>query len=324
MAGRSTAILSATTMSEEPRADGEGSLPRVSVLVAAYESEGSIRATLEALREQTRPPHEVLVVESSRDGTAELVRRDFPDVHLLVSRERLFPGAARQLGLSRVKCEVVACLDADCAPDPEWAIGLARAIEAGASMVAGAVVNAPDSSLVGWAYFLSEFVPWLPGATRELPDAPTCNTAYRTPVLRKVGGFPDHGLLSADSLLHWRLARELGKGLAFVPGARVRHTYRGSAAAMLRRRFVHGRSLSTARHIDRPRRLWARLPWALGAAFLLPPFYLVRLCATAFGHPDVPRLAFLRALPLTALALVLWAWGQAVGLVRPSPVEASR
>ncbi|HVQ30602.1 MAG TPA: glycosyltransferase [Vicinamibacteria bacterium] len=311
-------------MSEAPPADGKGSPPRVSVLVAAYESEGSIRSTLEALREQTRPPHEVLVVESSGDGTAALVQRDFPEVLLLVSRERLFPGAARQLALPRVTGEGVACLDADCAPDPEWLMRLARAIEDGASMVAGAVVNAPDSTVVGWAYFLSEFVPWLPGPTRELFDAPTCNTAYRTLVLRNAGGFPDHGLLSADSLLHWRLARMLGHGLAFVPAARVRHAYRGSAAAMLRRRFVHGRSLSTARHIHRPRGLWARLPWALIAALLLPVFYLVRLCATAFGHPDVPRRAFIQALPLTTLALVLWAWGQAVGLVSPSPAEASR
>jgi glycosyltransferase involved in cell wall biosynthesis len=266
----------------------------------------------------------VVVVESSGDGTAELVRRDFPDVHLLVSKARLFPGAARQLGLSRVTGEVVACLDADCAPDPEWAVALAREIEAGAPMVAGAVLNAPDSTVVGWAYFLSEFAPWLPGPRRELSDAPTCNTAYRAPVLERVGGFPDHGLLSADSLLHWRLGQELGAGLVFAPGARVRHTYRGSAAVMLRRRFVHGQSLSAARRIFRPLGFWARLPWALGAALLLPPFYLARLCATAFGHPDVPRRAFLRALPLTALALVLWAWGQAVGLVRPSPAGTSR
>ena len=68
---------------------------------------------------------------------------------------------------------------------------------------------------------------------------------------------------------------------------------------MLRRRFAHGRSFSAARRVFRPRSLWARLPWALGAVFLLPPFYLVRLFATAFGHPDVPRRAFLRALSNT-------------------------
>ena len=304
-------------MNEVPRADGDVSGLRVSVLVPAYRSLASIGATLRALRDQKPPPHQVVVVESSGDGTADLVRREFPEVELVVSEARLFPGAARQLGLTRVTGSVVACLDADCAPDPEWASRLAGAIEAGAPMVAGAVLNEQPSTTAGWAYFLSEFAPWLPGPSRELRDAPTCNTAYRAPVLEEVGGFPDHGLLSADSLLHWRLRERVGAGLLFVPGARVRHVYRGSAAEMLRRRFEHGRSLSAARLLFRPLGLGLRLPWALGAALLLPLFYLLRLFAIAFGHPDVPRTAFLRALPLTALGLVLWAWGQAVGLLEP-------
>ena len=287
------------------------------MLVPAYRSRDSIGATLRALRDQTQPPFEVVVVESSGDGTAEIVRREFPEVVLVVSQARLFPGAARQWGLTRVTGELVACLDADCVPEPEWASRLAEAIEAGAPAVAGAVLNERASTTAGWAYFLSEFAPWLPGPSRELRDAPTCNTAYRAHVLEGVGGFPDHGLLSADSLLHWRLRDRLGAGLLFVPGARVRHAYRGSPAEMLRRRFMHGRSLSAARLLFRPLGLGLRLLWALGAAFLLPPFYLLRLFATAFGHPDVPRRAFLRALPLTALGLVLWAWGQAVGLLEP-------
>ena len=292
---------------------------RVSVLVPAYQSRRSIGATLGALRAQTRPPHEVVVVESSGDGTAELVRRDFPEIALVVSEARLFPGAARQLGLTRVTGDVVACLDADCVPEPEWLAELAGAIEGGAPAVAGSVLNAHASTTTGWAYFLSEFAPWLPGPSRELLDAPTCTTAYRASVLERVGGFPDHGLLSADSLLHWRLRELLGTGLLFVPTARVRHGYEGSAAHMLRRRFTHGRSLSAARRLFRPRGLWARLPWAVAAAVLLPPFYLLRLFAAAFGHRDVPRRDFLRALPLTALALVSWAWGQAVGLLAESP-----
>ena len=288
------------------------------MLVAAYRSRDSIGATLRALRDQAPPPHEVVVVESSGDGTAELVRREFPEVVLLVSEARLFPGAARQWGLTRVTGDVVACLDADCVPDPDWASRMVGAIAAGAPVVAGAVLNEQASTTAGWAYFLSEFAPWLPGPSRVLRDAPTCNTAYRAPVLEGVGGFPDHGLLSADSLLHWRLRECLGARIHFVPGARVRHAYRGSAATMLRRRFTHGRSLSAARRLFRPLGLGLRLAWALCATFLLPPFYLLRLFALAFGHKDVPRWDFLRALPLTALGLVLWAWGQAVGLVEPA------
>ena len=211
----------------------------------------------------------------------------------------------------------MACLDADCVPEPGWTASLARAIEGGAPAVAGSVLNGEGSSTVGWAHFLSEFTPWLPGPSRELRDAPTCNTAYRAGLLGQVGGFPDHALLSADSLLHWRLRERVGVRLRFVPEARVRHAYRGTATSMLRRRFEHGRSLSAARRLFRPLGLGARCSWALAAAFLLPPFYVLRLFVTTFGHPEVPRRAFLRALPLTILALLLWAWGQAEGLLDP-------
>ena len=152
----------------DERGDSCRSRPKVSVLVPAYQSRGTIGATLGALRRQTRAPHEVLVVESSGDGAAELVRREFPEAALLVSEERLFPGAARQLALPRVSGEVVACLDADCTPEPEWLAGLAGAIEAGAAAVAGAVLNASDSTTTGWAYFLSEFAP---SASRPEPGA---------------------------------------------------------------------------------------------------------------------------------------------------------
>ena len=84
-------------MSGEPRAKDDEL--RLSVLVPAYLSLPTIAATLRALRLQTRPAHEVIVVESSGDGTAELVRRDFPEVRLVESSTRLYPGAARQTGL---------------------------------------------------------------------------------------------------------------------------------------------------------------------------------------------------------------------------------
>jgi glycosyltransferase involved in cell wall biosynthesis len=290
---------------------------KLSVLIAAYESRRTVAATLAALRLQSQPAHEIVVVESSGDGTDELVKREFPEVRLVVSESRLFPGAARQTGLRWVTGDVVACLDADCVPEPEWTASLTEAIGAGAPAVAGAVLNAAGSTTVGWAYFLSEFTPWLPGAPRELRDAPTCNTAYRAGLAEQVGGFPDQGLLSADSLLHWRLRERLGVRLRFVPQARVRHDYRGGAFEMLRRRFEHGRSLSAARRLFRPLGVPARVSWALAAALALPLFYLLRLFATAFGHPDVPRWSFLRALPLTVLALLLWAWGQAAGLLAP-------
>jgi GT2 family glycosyltransferase len=296
-----------------------GTSPRISVLIAAFRSRPTIAATLDGLRAQRTPPHQILVVESSGDGAVELVRQRYPEVEVLAWPERLYPGAARNRALPRVEGEVAACLDADCVPDPDWTERIAQGLAEGHAALAGAVLNACDSSLVGWAYFLSEFVPWLPSPARPLSDAPTCNTAYRAELLRAAGGFTERPLLSADSLFHWGMRARFGTRLWFMPEMRVRHFFGGGMGELLRRRFEHGRSLSAARRVFRDPGSLRRLAEAVAAIFALPLFYVLRLVARAFGHPEVPRRPFLCALPLTALALQLWALGQAAGFLRRPP-----
>jgi glycosyltransferase involved in cell wall biosynthesis len=293
----------------------------ISVLIPAYASQATIGRVLDAVFAQRRPPDEVVVVESSGDGTAELVRGRYPSVRLVAHPGRLYPGAARNRALAVATGEVIACLDADCEPDLDWTERIEAALRAGHDAVAGAVLNARGSSLVGWAYFLSEFAPWLPSAERDLEDAPTCNTAYRRSVLDRMGAFTEEPLLSADSLAHWRIRRG-GTRLRFRPEMRVRHLYLGSARDLLSRRFVHGRSLSAARALFSPWSLPRRVAYAGAAVLLLPVFYLGRLFLRAFGHPEVPTALFVRALPMTAAALVMWSLGQAVGLLTPREMAA--
>ena len=67
----------------EPRCD-------VSVVIPSYNSRGTIRACLESvLGQETELTYEVLVADSSDDGTDEIIRADFPGVRLIHSRERL-------------------------------------------------------------------------------------------------------------------------------------------------------------------------------------------------------------------------------------------
>jgi len=290
---------------------------KVSVLIAAFRNAETVGLTLEGLRRQTVRPHQVVVVASGGDGTAAAVRATHPEVELIVSEARLFPGAARNRGLGRVTGDVVACLDADCVPDPDWIERILEAAGRGHRAIGGAVLNAPGSDALGWAYYLSEFAPWLPGRPRSLRDAPTCNSAYRAGLIEAAGRFTEEPLLSADSLLHWALRERLGVTLRFEPAVRVAHRYRGTAAQLLVRRFRHGRSLAAARRRFGQDRLFLRFFWGLAGAVLLPAFYVLRLLALAVGHPDVPASALLRALPLTVVALTLWSWGQAHGALRP-------
>jgi glycosyltransferase involved in cell wall biosynthesis len=58
-------------------------VPSLSVIVVCCNSERTIRACLQSLRQQTDSNFEPIVVDSSTDATAEIVEREFPWVKLL-------------------------------------------------------------------------------------------------------------------------------------------------------------------------------------------------------------------------------------------------
>src|SRR5207244_1050179 len=69
---------------------------------------------------------EIVVVDSSTDGTAELVAADFPAVRLVTAKERLYPGTARNAGIAEARGEILSFTDADCVVEPNWLAELAQ------------------------------------------------------------------------------------------------------------------------------------------------------------------------------------------------------
>src|SRR5690606_37925157 len=81
--------------------------PRLAVLVVTLQTKDMLRDFLLSVRaEQARlagMPVKVVVVDNvSTDGTAEMVRREFPDVRLIASSENGGPARAFNLGLAEV------------------------------------------------------------------------------------------------------------------------------------------------------------------------------------------------------------------------------
>ena len=65
-------------------------VPRVSVLVISYNTRELTLACLRSLRDQTRVPHEVIVLDNaSADGSAAAIAAEFPDYRLIASPENL-------------------------------------------------------------------------------------------------------------------------------------------------------------------------------------------------------------------------------------------
>ena len=67
---------------------GVASDPALCVIVVSYNTREMTLACLRSLRDETRTPHEVIVVDNaSSDGSAEAIAAEFPDIRLLAETE---------------------------------------------------------------------------------------------------------------------------------------------------------------------------------------------------------------------------------------------
>ncbi|MDA8454598.1 glycosyltransferase [Acidovorax sp. GBBC 3334] len=94
------------------------SLPRVSVIIPAYNAEATLERALDSVRAQTLPPLEVICVDDgSRDGSAALARRYDPAgafrLRVVQQPRNAGTAAARNRGLDLAEGDVIAFLDAD-------------------------------------------------------------------------------------------------------------------------------------------------------------------------------------------------------------------
>jgi len=87
--------------------------PLISCIVPVFNGERYLKEALDSIRAQTYRPLEILVVDDgSTDGTAAVVAT-YDDQVRYLRQENAGPAAARNLGLSAIRGEIVAFLDAD-------------------------------------------------------------------------------------------------------------------------------------------------------------------------------------------------------------------
>jgi len=216
--------------------------PRTGVVVVNWNAGGHLARALEALAEQTVAPHRVIVVDNaSDDGSLDGLEARFPQVELVRSRENLGFAAANNLAVRMCDdCELVALLNPDAFPEPDWLETLLAAAEAhpGCAAFGSRLVRDDDRETLDGAgdqYHVSGLA-WRrdQGAplTVERPPGESfsaCAAAalYRREALLAVGGFDEHFFCYyEDTDLAFRL-RLAGHRCLYVPAAVARHV--GSA-----------------------------------------------------------------------------------------------
>jgi GT2 family glycosyltransferase len=219
-----------------------GPWPRVSVIVCTHNGERTLPECLERLASLTYPDFEVIVVDDgSSDGSPDIARAHGVT---LVQTEHRGLSFARNAGVARANGEIVAFLDDDAYPDPDWLRYVATSLLANAHAgMGGPNIPPEDDGMV------AECVAAAPGAPihvlisdREAEHVPGCNMAFRKYSLEEIGGFDERFQVAGDDVdVCWRL-QESGRTLGFSAGAVVMHRRRDSVRRYLRQQYGYGKA----------------------------------------------------------------------------------
>lgn len=223
--------------------------PKVSVVVCAYNAADTIGDCLTSLTQLPYPDFEVIVVDDgSTDDTAAIATR-FP-IARVISIPNGGLSAARNLGLSEARGEIVAYTDADVRVDPDWLTFLVQPMLDGTLVGCGGPNVVPDDDPD-----VAQCVARAPGGpTQVLIDdrvaehVPGCNMAFRREALLAIGGFNPIYVRAGDDVdICWRL-QAAGGAIGFAPAALVWHHHRATVRAYWRQQVGYGEGEAWLRH----------------------------------------------------------------------------
>lgn len=289
----------------------------VSVIIPSYRSWPLIARTLTALQAQTFPGTlEVLIIDSSDDDTPAAVASAFPEVQVHHLAEQTFPGAARNRGIGLAQGMLLAFVDADAVPQPDWLEQHWRLHQAHPDVAAigGSIGNANGRDFIGRIAHLLEFSGYTPGwPAREARVAPTCNLSLKRELLGEAR-FLEGTWGNEDVELLERL-RQSGQTLRFEPAARVDHFSKTDFTLLCQQQRKLGYSTAVVRRAyDLPGSWLARTP---GAWMLIPLLKTGILWRRALAHEQGAAALLVMGAPWITIALGHWTAGFRQGLHAP-------
>ena len=249
--------------------------PKVSVVVASYNADRTLKACLESLRKLNYPDYEIILVDDGSTDTTPQLAEQFRKVegsnepvsdtgktespsanspHQLVTsaaggkfryfrhNRNLGLSIARNTGIAAAEGEIVAFTDADCRADEDWLYYLVADLQDSEfGGMGGPNLLPPEDSAVAAAVMAS------PGGPahvmlddRQAEHIPGCNMAFRKSALNANGGFdPIFNKAGDDVDICWRL-QQAGYKIGFSPAAFVWLYRRSTMGAYLKQQRGYG------------------------------------------------------------------------------------
>ena len=211
---------------------------QASVVVVTWNGRERLAESLPAIVGQQDIRHEVLLVDNgSSDGTADWAREAHPSVRLVELSDNTGFAAGNNRGFEAARAPLVATINNDAIPDPDWLAVLVRAAAAhpDAGMFASRMVYLHDPEIIdsagisldplGIAWDRNAGTPLRDDADGAIFGASAGAALYRRELLQATGGFDERFFAYLEDVdLAWR-ARRLGWEARYVTAARVRHLH---------------------------------------------------------------------------------------------------
>lgn len=323
------------------RATTGRALPRVSVIVPAFNAERTLGECLRSLFDQSLEPVEVTVVDdASTDRTAWVAHEIGARVLRMIRNGG--PGLARNAGTSAATGDILAFIDADCVARSDWLYGMVGILT---RENVGAVTGGYGGMVI--AGFV-ERLQYLSLKIRQSTLPPRINSTIssnlvcRRDFFEDVRGFPLYYTRRAPERAVWGnedeefgfLAAERGESVAWASWSAVLHRFRPTVGGYLKQQRFYAERIvmSMARQ---PAMLLATSNYSRGSGAahvavtgLVPVALTAAVAASATDFPMAPQLWAVAGICLGAYLLLpfrmlasLKALGQPYGfLVRAYPV----
>jgi O-antigen biosynthesis protein len=205
--------------------------PPVSVVVCTRNGARTLRECLRGLERLDYPNYEVIVVDDgSRDETPRIASKF--NCRLISTPNRGL-SEARNTGWRAATGEIIAYIDDDAYPDPQWLRHLVITFQGTRHAAVGGPNRPPAAEGL-----IAQCLRHAPGGpthvllTDEIAEhIPGCNMAFRRKVLEDLGGFDPQFQVAGDDVdMCWRV-QERSWTIGFSPAAMVWHHRRSSVAA---------------------------------------------------------------------------------------------
>jgi len=192
----------------------------ISVIIPAFNEEGTMGECLKSLKNQTYKPLEITVVDDGSSDSTRNIVKGFPDIKLLTQSHK-GPGQARNLGAAKAKGEILGFVDADMTFDKNFIGDLVKPILEGktfGTFSKNEMVKNKDN-IWSACWNINKNLPQDRMISENYPDDAPVFRAILKKEFEKVKGFDTSGEYTDD----WSLSRKLGKKSTAVSGAIYYH-----------------------------------------------------------------------------------------------------